>query len=89
MKETAYLFKKKTSGFYSKEDLSKKSIFSFIRNGKEVNIGLMKLIAATADRKLDIKRSHLIQTLGRACARLEESGGNNVYLSKEMISDIG
>ncbi|MBI5187964.1 MAG: hypothetical protein HZA07_02660 [Nitrospirae bacterium] len=89
LKEAASLFKKKTSGFYSKEDLSKKSVLSFIRDGKEVNVGLMKLIAATADKKLDIKRSHLIQTLGRACTRLEESGGNIVHLSKKMISDIG
>jgi hypothetical protein len=85
LKEAADLFKRKTSNFYSKDDCKKKSILSFVRDGKKVDVGLMKLISATADRRFDIKSSHLLHALGSACTRLEESGGDSIRLTEKML----
>lgn len=85
LKEAADLFKRKTLSFYSKDDRKKKSIFSFIRDRKEINVGLMKLISVIADRRFNIKSSHLLHALGSACSRLEESGGDSIRLTEEML----
>lgn len=84
-KEADKIFSKKIESFYTKEDLQKKITLSFRKNGNElVNIGLIKLIAVVADRKLGIKNSSLIQEMGRVCEALESSGEDIIFMTEEM-----
>ncbi len=80
-REAAKIFKKKVHAYYTKEDLASKTTLSFNRNGKKINIGLMELKAAIADRRLGIKKSHLLQDMGRACESLERSEEDIVLMS--------
>lgn len=84
--EAGRLFSKKMESFYTKEDLQKKITLSFRKNGNEViNIGLIKLIAVIADRKLNAKRSRLIQDMGRVCEALEGTDENIIFMNEDMV----
>ena len=71
IKEASRTFKKKVETFYTKADLSSKTTLSFRRNGERIHIGLMGLKAVVADKKTGIKKSHLLQEMGKACESLE------------------
>lgn len=73
LKETGRLFEKKAKTFYSKEDIERKKVLSFTREGKKINIGFMKLIASTVDKKTVIRREDIIPYLGKLCSELERA----------------
>jgi GGDEF domain-containing protein len=80
-REAARTFKKKAETFYTKEDLTSKTTLSFNRNGERIHIGLMRLKAVIADKKLNIKKSHLLQDMGRACEGIEGTDEDIVVMS--------
>jgi GGDEF domain-containing protein len=82
-REATGTFKKKMETFYTKEDLERKTTLSFNRNGERVNIGLMGLKAVIADKKLNIKKSHLLQDMGRVCEGIEGTGEDIVVMSDQ------
>lgn len=84
-KEAGSLFSKKVSTFYTKEDREKGTILSFNKPGGEVvRVGLMKLIAVVADKKLNIKKSHLIQDMGKVCQTLEDSDQDIMLMTDDL-----
>jgi len=84
--EAQKMFIKKASAYYSKSDLGKGITISFDRNdGEKVNCGLMKLIAVVADKKLRVKKSHLIRNMARICEAVECSQDDMVFISNDMI----
>ncbi len=81
LKEAARTFSKKAEHYYSKKDLKSRTVMSFNRNGKKVNIGLMKLVSAIAESKLPVEKKNLLQHMGRVCERMEmESGGDGIVV---------
>lgn len=86
-KEAARTFKKKVETFYSTEDLKSKTTMSFNRNGENINIGLMSLKAVIADKKPNIKKSRLLQDMGRACEGIEGSGEDIMVMSDKRVGD--
>ncbi len=72
-REAARIFRRKVETYYTREDLASKTTLSFSRNGEKINIGLMGLKAVIADRRLGIKKSHLLQDMGKACESLERT----------------
>ena len=80
-REAARTFKKKVEAFYTREDQASKTTLSFNRNGEKINIGLMALKAVIADRKLSIKKSHLLQDMGKTCESLERTEEDIVVMS--------
>ncbi len=87
-KEAARTFRKKVEAFYTREDLSSKTTLSFRRNGEKINIGLMRLKAVIADRKLGIKKSHLLQDMGRACEGIEGTEEEIVFMNPEKSRGV-
>lgn len=86
IKEAGKSYNKKLESYYSPADRKSKTTFSFRKNrGERVNIGLMKFIAVVADRKLDIKRSALIQNMGQVCAAMEGTEEEIRLMTEEMI----
>lgn len=72
IEEAREIFRKKASAYYSKNDLAKGVTFSFDRNdGEKVNLGIMKFVAVVVNRKLRLKRSHLIPDMARLCDSIE------------------
>jgi hypothetical protein len=65
------MFRRKASTFYSKKDIKSKTVLSFKREGKRVNIGLMELIYTTEDGSSKIPRDSLIPHLAKHCSDLE------------------
>jgi GGDEF domain-containing protein len=82
-KEAARIFRKKVEAFYSKEDQSSKTTLSFNKNGEKINIGLMGLKAVIADKKLNIKKSHLLQDMGKACEGIEGTGEDILVMNDQ------
>ncbi len=86
IKDANKLFGKKIEAYYTKEDLKNKTTLNFKRNGGEkVSIGLIKFISVIADKRLRIKRSHLIQDMGRACEALEGTDEDILMMSEDMV----
>jgi hypothetical protein len=84
--EAQEMFRKKAAAYYSKDDLLKGITLSFDRNdGEKVNCGLMKLIAVVADKKLRVKKSHLIRNMARMCEAIEGTEDEIVFMSNDMI----
>ena len=84
--EAQEMFRKKAAAYYSKNDLVKGITLSFDRNdGEKVNCGLMKLIAVVADKKLRVKKSHLIRNMARICEAIEGTKDEIVVMSNDMI----
>ena len=85
-KEAGKMFGKKVESYYSKEDLKNRTTLSFMDSkGQKVRVGLMKLIAVVADKKLNVKRSHLIQEMGRVCEALEGTDDDLIIMTDNMI----
>jgi GGDEF domain-containing protein len=84
IREAAKIFRRQIETFYSKGDLASRTTLSFQRNGKRVNIGLMALKAVIADDKLRIKKSHLLQEMGKVCDSLEGSDEDIVSMRDGM-----
>ena len=85
LREAGRIFNKKVESYYTKDDLRNKTVMSFNRSGERVNIGLMKLVAVVADRKLQIEKKHLIQNMGRVCEVLEATGDDITVMTDDMI----
>jgi GGDEF domain-containing protein len=88
VREAARIFKKKVEAFYTPEDLSSKTTLSFRRNGEKINIGLMGLKAIIAEKKLSIKKSHLLQDMGKACESMEGTEDDVIVMSDEKAGTI-
>ena len=88
VREAARTFNKKMEVFYNREDLSSKTTLSFRRNGEKINIGLMRLKAVIADRKLSIKKSHLLQDMGKACHGMEGTEEEIVVMNPEKARGV-
>jgi GGDEF domain-containing protein len=71
IQEATRLFEKKMKTFYSEKDLERKSVLSFKREGQTIDLGLMKLVAATVDRPTRIAKRNLINHLANRCSELE------------------
>lgn len=85
LKEAGKIFSRKIEDYYSKDDRKSRTTFSFKRNGEEVNVGLMKFVAVIADKKLKVKRSHLIQDMGKVCESLEGTGNDMIIMTDDMV----
>jgi len=84
--EAQEMFRKKATAYYSKNDMAKGITLSFDRNdGEKVNCGLMKLIAVVTDKKLRVKKSHLILNMARICESIEGSCDEIVFMNNDMI----
>jgi GGDEF domain-containing protein len=81
--QAARIFRKKTEAFYTQKDLSSKTTLSFRRNGEKINIGLMGLKAVIAQKKLGVKKNHLLQEMGKACEAMEVIDDEIMELSGE------
>jgi GGDEF domain-containing protein len=85
-KRVQEIFRKKVSTYYSKKDLAEGVTFSFVKNdGKKVNYGLMKFIAVIADKKLRVRKSHLIRNMTRICDAIEGTEDEIIVMSNDMI----
>lgn len=82
--EAARIFRKKAETFYAKEDRANKTTLSFQRNGKMVSVGLMSLKTVIADKKLNIKKGHLLQEMGKVCESIE--GGSEDIVTMQDVS---
>lgn len=72
VEEATRAFNKKITSFYSDEDMKKKQVLSFKKDGKTINIGLMHLISATANGSVKIPQENLIPWLARLCSDMEK-----------------
>lgn len=66
--EASKLFNRKVKSFYDERDLSRKSVFSFVSDGEEVNLGLMKLASSVIDSKTEVPREEILAYLEKNCA---------------------
>ena len=73
IKNASQLFEKKALTFYTKEDLKRGNVFSFIKEGEKINIGFMRLIATTMSEKTSLPKDHIIPYLGRLCTEIERN----------------
>jgi hypothetical protein len=73
LKDASELFDRKARSFYSKDDVRKGTVLSFLKNGEQVDIGLMRLVAATANGTTSIPQEELIPHLAKTCTRLEKT----------------
>jgi GGDEF domain-containing protein len=86
LKTTSTLFGKRISSYYTKDDLRKKATLSFTKgDGRNLKVGLLRLVSVIADRKLPLKRSDLIPVMGRACDALESTDDEMMVMTKDMI----
>jgi len=86
LEEVREIFRKKVSTFYSKEDFRKELTLSFDRkDGKKINVGLMKFIAVVADRKLRVNKGQLIRNMARVCEALEVTEDEVVVMTDDML----
>jgi hypothetical protein len=84
--ESRRIFSKKVESFYTKRDLKKRTTLSFKKNREEkVDIGLVTLVSVIADSRLQIKRSHLIQDMGKRCQVIERTGEDMMVMTDDMI----
>jgi GGDEF domain-containing protein len=85
VKEAGRIFKAQTRKYYSREDCISNSVMSFSRNGKRVNIGLMRLVTVIADKKLPVEKKNLLQKMGKACEAAETGGKDIIILADNMV----
>jgi hypothetical protein len=71
LREASATFEKKINTFYSKEDLERKTIMSFKKGNRTINIGLMRLLHATANGSTRIPEESLIPHLAKLCSDME------------------
>lgn len=73
LEESTQLFNRKIKSFYSEEDIRKKSVISFIKEDRQISMGLMELLSVTTDDMTDtVPQDRLIPHLGRLIAELEK-----------------
>lgn len=70
--EVSKLFEKKVLTFYSKEDLRTGKVLSFMRDGKKVDIGLMKFAVCSVSDKTLIPKDNMLPHIGKLCMDLEK-----------------
>jgi GGDEF domain-containing protein len=85
LKDAAGIFRKKAEKYYSNEDLKSKTVMSFSRNGKKVNIGLMKLVSVIVDKKPPVEKKNLFQCMGRVCEAMESEGDDITVMTRDMF----
>jgi GGDEF domain-containing protein len=86
LKEAAGLFRKKAGKYYSNEDARNKTVMSFSRNGKKVNIGLMKLVGIIVDNRPPVEKKNLLQHMGRVCEAMEARGDEITVMTPDMFT---
>ncbi|MFC1769643.1 hypothetical protein ACFLZI_01145 [Nitrospirota bacterium] len=72
LEESTTLFEKKARSFYNKKDLQKGSIMHFMNEGKEIRLGLMKLIYCTSKGIKNLKREEMILHLEKRCNEMQQ-----------------
>jgi GGDEF domain-containing protein len=73
IEESAQLFNRKIKGFYNDEDVRKKSVISFIKDDRQISMGLMELLSVTTgDMTEAVTQDRLIPHLGRLVTELEK-----------------
>jgi putative sterol carrier protein len=86
LEEVREIFRKKVSTFYSKEDLKNDLTLSFDRkDGKKINVGLMKFITVVADKKLRVNKGQLIRNMARVCEAMEATENEVVAMTDDML----
>ncbi|MEJ2324790.1 MAG: hypothetical protein P8Y77_08375, partial [Nitrospirota bacterium] len=65
--DASRLFGRKVKSFYGEKDLSRKSVLSFVSDGKEVNMGLMRLAYSVIDSRTEIPREEILAYLEESC----------------------
>jgi GGDEF domain-containing protein len=86
LEEVCEIFRKKVSTFYSKEDLKNDLTLSFDRkDGKKINVGLMKFIAVVADKKLRVNKGQLIRNMARVCEAMAATENEVVVMTDDML----
>jgi GGDEF domain-containing protein len=85
LKDAARIFSKRAEQYYSKKDLKSKTVMSFSRDGRKVNIGLMKLVSVIADRKLPVEKKNLLHHMGRVCETMESGGDEIAVMTADMF----
>lgn len=73
LKKSQELFEKKARACYSPEDRKKGVILSFEAGGKTMRVGLMKLIYAATDEKINLPKIDILPYLSGLCSRLEQT----------------
>jgi GGDEF domain-containing protein len=86
LKDAAGIFRKKAEMYYANEDLKNKAVMSFSRNGKTVNIGLMKLVSVIVDKKPPVEKKNLFQHMGRVCEAMESGGDDITVMTRDMFA---
>ncbi|MGD2080582.1 MAG: hypothetical protein PVJ36_05580 [Nitrospirota bacterium] len=66
--DASRLFDRKVKSFYDEGDLSRKSVLSFVSDGKEVNVGLMKLAYSVIDSRTEVPREEVLAYLEESCS---------------------
>lgn len=72
LKQSQDLFSKKANACYTAEDRKKGVILAFETGGKLVSVGLMKLIHATTDKKINLTKIDILPYLSGLCSRMEK-----------------
>ncbi len=85
LKDAARVFSKRAEQYYSRKDLKSKTVMSFSRDGRKVNIGLMKLVGVIVDRKLSVEKKKLLYYMGRVCETLESGGEGIAVMTADMF----
>jgi GGDEF domain-containing protein len=76
LKEASEAFSRHVRKYYTEEDLSRKTVISFRRNGTDVELGLMRLQACTAWEKGALTIETIIPSLER-CS--QESSSSHLF----------
>jgi GGDEF domain-containing protein len=85
MKEAGKFFAKKIESYYTKEDLKNNTTLSFKRDGKKVDIGLIRLVSVVADSKLHTQKANLLQDMGKVCEAMERTTEDIIVMTDDMI----
>ncbi len=72
LKRSQELFAKKANACFTPEDRKKGVILSFQADGKTMRVGLMKLIYATTDKKLNLPKIDILPYLAGLCSKMEQ-----------------
>lgn len=72
LEEVSDTFGKKARSFYSEEDLKKKSVLSFKKDDRQIDMGLMELLSASTDELPLVPEDRLVAHLAKLVSKLEE-----------------
>jgi GGDEF domain-containing protein len=86
LKTARETFEKKIRFYYSRNDLKRGLTLSLeINDSGKIACGLMKLVSVVTDKRLRIKKAHLIRNMARVCDALEETEDEMVVMSNDLI----